>query len=125
VLKLGYVRVKAKLRNPEKKSLETEMELLVDTGAIYSIVPARVLDELRIERKSTRKMRLADGSIIERHLGIVEVEVKGETAHSNVIFGEEKDASVLGVTSLEELALQVDPITGELRPLELLLLLFG
>jgi len=119
---LGYVKVKTKLRNPEKRSLETEMELLVDTGAIYSIVPAKVLEGLKIERKTTRKMRLADGSVIERHLGIVEIEIKGETAHSNVIFGQDKDASVLGVTSLEELALQVDPVTGELTPMELLLL---
>ena len=119
---MGYVRVKTKLRNPEKRSLETELELLVDTGAIYSVVPTTVLQELKIERRSTRKMRLADGSVIHRHLGIVEVEVKGEIAHSNVIFGEEKDASVLGVTSLEELGLQVDPVSGELTPLELLLL---
>lgn len=118
---MGYVKVKTKLRNPEKKSLETELELLVDTGAIYSIVPATILHQLNIKRKSTRKMRLADGSIIQRHLEIVEVELKGETAHSNVIFGQKGDASVLGVTSLEELALRVDPVTGELSPLELLL----
>jgi len=120
VLRLGFVKVK--LRNPENKSLGNEMELLVDTGAICSIVPSKVLDDLKIERKSTRKMRLADGNVIERHLGIVEVEIMGETAHSNVVFGEDKDASVLGVTSLEELAFQVDPVSGELKPLELLLL---
>lgn len=32
------------------------------------------------------------------------------------------DAEVLGVTTLEELGLQVDPVTGELKPLELLFL---
>jgi clan AA aspartic protease len=119
---LGYVRVKAKIRNPEEKERQLEIELLVDTGAIYSIIPANILESLKIARRSIRKMRLADGSVIERHLGIAEVEVKGETAHSNVIFGEERDASVLGVTALEELGLQVDPITGELKPMELLLL---
>jgi hypothetical protein len=31
-------------------------------------------------------------------------------------------AEVLGVTTLEELGLQVDPVSGELKPLELLLL---
>jgi aspartyl protease family protein len=119
---LGYVRVKTKVRNPEEKERQFEIELLVDTGAIYSIIPAKILESLKIERRSIRKMRLADGSVIERHLGIAEVEVKGETAHSNVIFGEEADASILGVTALEELGLQVDPITGELKPMELLLL---
>lgn len=32
------------------------------------------------------------------------------------------DAEVLGVTTLEEFGLQVDLVTGELKPLELLLL---
>lgn len=119
---LGYVRVKTKVRNPEEKERQFETELLVDTGAIYSVIPAKMLESLKIERKGIRKMRVVDGSVIERHLGIAEVEVKGDIAHGNVIFGEEADTSVLGVTALEELGLQVDPVTGELKPMELLLL---
>lgn len=119
---MGYVRVKVKVRNPRERGHEQEVELLVDTGAIYSIIPAKVLETLKIERRTTRKMRLADGKVIERYLGIAEIEVKGEVAHSTVVFGENADASVLGVAALEELGLQVDPITGELKPMELLLL---
>jgi len=119
---LGYVRVNVKVRNPQQRILEAEVELLADTGAIYSIIPSKMLESIKIERRSMRRMRLADGRIIERHLGIAEIEVRGETAHSNVIFGEDEDASVLGVTALEELGLQVDPVTRELKPMELLLL---
>ena len=39
-----------------------------------------------------------------------------------MFFGEENDTQVLGVTALEELGMQVDPTTGELKPMELLLL---
>lgn len=120
---MGYVRVKVKLRNPQQRTREAEVEVLADTGAIYSVIPSKILESIKIERRSTRKMRLADGRVIERQLGIAEIEVGGETAHSNVIFGEDKDASVLGVTALEELGLQVDPLSGELKPMELLLLL--
>ncbi len=119
---LGYVRVKAKVRNPQERTREAEIELLADTGAIYSVVPSKILERVKIARRGMRRMRLADGSVIERYLGIAEIEVRGETAHSNVIFGDDADASVLGVTALEELGLQVDPVTGELKPLELLLL---
>jgi len=119
---LGYVRVNVKVRNPQQRILEAEVELLADTGAIYSIIPSKMLESIKIERRSMRRMRLADGRVIERHLGIAEIEVRGETAHSNVLFGEDEDASVLGVTALEELGLQVDPVTGELKPMELLLL---
>ena len=110
------------MRNPQQRILEAEVELLADTGAIYSIIPSKMLESIKIERRGMRRMRLADGRIIQRHLGIAEIEVRGETAHSNVIFGEDEDASVLGVTALEELGLQVDPVTRELKPMELLLL---
>lgn len=43
-------------------------------------------------------------------------------AYITVVFGEENDTQVLGVTALEELGMQIDPITGELKPMELLLL---
>lgn len=119
---MGYVRVKVKVRNPQHRDREADVELLADTGAIYSVIPSEVLERIKIERRSARKLKLADGRVIERHLGIAEIEVKGEMAHSNVIFGEDQDASVLGVTALEELGLQVDPLTGELRAMELLLL---
>lgn len=119
---MGYVKVKVKVRNPHMRERERELELLADTGAIYSVIPEMLLEDLKIERRSVRKLKLADGRIIQRHLGIVEVEVKGEVAHSTVVFGQEGDAAVLGVTALEELGLQVDPLTGELKPMELLLL---
>jgi len=39
-----------------------------------------------------------------------------------VIFGEKGDTSVLGVTSLESLGFQVDPITRKLKPIEFLMI---
>ena len=47
----------------------------MQTGAMYSVIPSKILERLRIERRSMRKMRLADGSVIERHLGDPEIEV--------------------------------------------------
>jgi len=39
-----------------------------------------------------------------------------------VIFGQESDQELLGVTALEHLGLQFDPIRRELRPAELFIL---
>ena len=47
---------------------------------------------------------------------------EGLGATSMVVFGLEEATALLGVTSLEFLGLQVDPLTGKLKPLELLLL---
>jgi predicted aspartyl protease len=39
-----------------------------------------------------------------------------------VIFGHESDVEVLGVTTLEQLGLQIDPMSGELKAMPLYLL---
>jgi aspartyl protease family protein len=119
---IGLCQSKGQGEESSAETLEAELELLADAGAIYSVVPSKALDSVKIERRNMRRMKLADGRIIERYLGIAEIEVRGETAHSSVVFGEDEDASVLGVTALEELGLRVDPVTGELEPMELLLL---
>jgi len=120
--KMGYVKVKVKIRNIHKPELEAEMELLADTGAIYTIVKRERLQRLDVKPRGKRRFKTADGRVIEREVGAAEIEIKGQSAYSVVILGEESDTEVLGVTSLEELGLQVDPTTGELKPLELLLL---
>ena len=119
---MGYVRVKVKVRNIQKPKKEAELELLADTGAIYSIIQRKQLQNLNIKPRGKRRFKTADGRIIEREVGLAEVEIQGQSTHSIIVFGEPKDTQVLGVTTLEELGLQVDPVTGKLKPLELLLL---
>jgi len=119
---MDYVKVKIKVRNIQKPKEEAELELLADTGAIYTIIQRKNLQTLNIEPRGKRRFKTADGRIIEREVGLAEVEIQGQSTHSVIVFGEPKDTQVLGVTTLEELGLQVDPVTGELKPLELLLL---
>ena len=97
------------------------MEFIADK-AIYTIVKKKTLEELEIKPIGKRKFKLANGEIIERHVGICRIDIKDLFTHSIVVFGDEKDIEVLGVTTLEELGLQIDPVTGELKPMELLLL---
>ncbi|MFB3888053.1 MAG: retroviral-like aspartic protease family protein [Candidatus Bathyarchaeia archaeon] len=118
------MKVKVQVRNIHKPDLKSEVDLLVDTGAIYTILKRERLTGLSVEPRDKRQFKTADGRVIEREVGGVEVEIKGHSAYSIVIFGEASDAEVLGVTTLEELGLQVDPVSGELKPLELLLLRF-
>ncbi len=119
---MGYVKVKVTVSNIHKPDLKSELDLLVDTGAIYTILSRERLLELGVEPRDKRRFKTADGRVIERDVGAVEIEIKGHSTYSIVILGEPSDAEVLGVTTLEELGLQVDPVAGELKPLELLLL---
>jgi hypothetical protein len=45
---MGYIRVKAQIANPLDRSRRKEVEVLVDTGAIYSMFPSSVLQSLGI-----------------------------------------------------------------------------
>ena len=121
---MGYVKVKARISNIEKPEKSKEVEFIADT-AIYTIVNKKTLEELEIKPAGKRKFKLANGEIIERDVGICRIDIKDLFTHSMVVFGEERDAEILGVTTLEELGLQVDPVTGELKPMELLLLSYA
>ena len=122
---MGYVKVKVIVRNIHNPDLKAELDLLVDTGAIYTILNRERLSRLGVEPRDKRRFKTADGRVIERDVGAAEIEIKGHSTYSIVILGEPSDAEVLGVTTLEELGLQVDPVSGELKPLELLLLRFN
>ncbi len=119
---MGYVKVRVKISNIEKLEKFKELDLIVDTGAIYTVISRRILEELEIKPIGKRRFKLANGEVIEREVGICRIDYKDLFTHSIVVFGEETDMQILGVTTLEELGLQVDPVSGELKPMELLLL---
>ncbi len=119
---MGYVKVATKIGNPADRSKSIRLDLLADTGAIYTAIPASLLEKISIEPKSTRRFKLANGKVEQYPTGEAYVEVAGEGVTSVVAFLPEGSTPILGVTTLELLGLQVDPTTGELKPLELLLL---
>jgi len=121
-LSLGFTYAKVKLVNPASPDLSEAVELLVDTGAVYTIVPEDVLKKLQIERRGRRAFQTVNKQRIERDIGVAVVEYMDGVAGTNVVFGKEKDTPVLGVTTLEELGLEVDPLTKQLKPNVLLLL---
>jgi len=100
-----------------------ELELLVDTGSMYTWVKRDRLGELGIKPMGKWKFRTIEGRVIEREMGEAIIECLGEMATRIVVFAEEGDAEVLGVDALEGLRLEVDPITKQLRRIEALLAL--
>ncbi len=107
------------VRIPEKR---LSLELLVDTGATYTVIPSRVLEALEVKPVRMVRLRLADGRIVERPLGEVGIDIEGYTASATpVVFGDE-GVYLLGSVTLEQLGLAPDPIARRLRPTEALLM---
>jgi clan AA aspartic protease len=97
------------------------LKFLVDSGAVYSVVPAPILRRLGIKPAKTRSFLLADGREIKRPLGEALIRIKGDEGTSPVIFGEKGDSVLLGSVTLEVLGFMLDPFKRELRPLPMLL----
>ena len=120
---MGFVHVEAEVSAPGGSRWE-RLSFLVDTGAMLSVVPRPVLEALGITETRRRRFRLADGSVIERAIGGMIVRLNGDSTHTDVIFGEPTDQIILGVTALEQMGLMPNPMTGELEPIEMLLVGF-
>lgn len=113
------------LRNPGERDRHTTLDLLVDTSALFSVVPAGTLEALGIPVDGRRRFKTADGRFIERPVGSVLYELGELLGAAPVVFGEAGDHPLLGVTAMEALGLEVDPSSGELKPMEHLLLTVG
>ena len=119
---MGYVRVRGTVANPSDHSLKAELEFIVDTGAIYTVIPKSVAEGLKLKETSRRKFKIANGDIVEYPVSEAYIIVNGEGVTSVVAIADEKTPVLLGVTTLELLGLKVDPVTGKLTPLELMIL---
>ena len=94
---------------------------IVNAGAIYSVAPRRIHEELGIKPVERRRFK-AFREYVERDLGEVGIELMGRRRTITAIFGETDDTTVLGVTALELFGLEVDPVRGTLKEAELLML---
>ncbi len=118
---VGFVRVRFGIFNPLAQKKIIEVDGVVDTGVMYSVVPRKLLEELEVKSFERKKFR-AFGGYVERDIGEVGVELMGRKRTVTVIFGEADDVTVLGVTALEAFGLEVDSVKGVLKEAELLLL---
>ena len=118
---MGLTVLAVEVGNPARPEITESLELLVDSGAIYSVVPAQVLDRLGIKPLAEQEFRLADGSKIVRRKGIALLKREDRIGGADVIFGEEGDSQLLGAFTLEALGLALDPLRRELRPLPMVL----
>lgn len=118
---MGLTHIEASIANPARPRRSVRLKFLVDSGAVYSVVPGAILRRLGIKPHSRRTFILADGSSITRPIGDIVIRLNGQQGASPVIFGEKDDSILLGTVSLESLGLILDPMKRELRPLPMLL----
>lgn len=118
---MGLTVITIGVGNPAKPKKTVPVEFLVDSGAIYSVVPAAILKQLHVAPVSEELFTLANGEKIKRKKGIALFTYQGKIGGADVIFGEPHDSTLLGAFTLEALGLALDPLKRELKPLPLIL----
>ena len=107
--------------SPANPANTRTLDFLVDSGAIYTVAPTSVLDELGIKPISEEKYWLANGEKISRKRGIAFFRYGEKVGGADVVFGEEGDSNLLGATTLKSLGLALDPLKRELKPITLII----
>jgi len=116
---MGLTNIKATVRSNSRK---VKLAFLVDSGALYTLLPHKIWQALHLKRKRTETFTLAHGTPVERGLSecYISIPKLGE-GHTPVILGEPGDEALLGAITLEELGLVLNPFNRTLQPMRMML----
>jgi len=116
---MGITHVQAVVSGPS--GLQKKVRFLVDSGATYSVLPTAVWQALGLEPQSVMDFSLADGTLITRQVSECLFELENVRRHSPVVLGEGADAAILGVVTVGNLGLVLNPFDRSLRPMRMLM----
>jgi clan AA aspartic protease len=117
--KVGHVWVRVRVGD-ESGSKSAEVEALVDTGATLTVIPRRLAEELGLRVTGRTEVETAAGKIMLERTR-VRLELEGREELVPALISDVIDKVSIGVTALEVLGLQVDPLTGRLKEWTVLL----
>src|SRR3954454_24168192 len=84
-----------------KKGKKATVKFLVDSGAIYSLLPETEWKAIGLKPKRTMTFTLADGTEVKRAVSECHIALPQGDAHTPVILGEIDDQALLGAVTLE------------------------
>ena len=95
-----------------------DVEVTVDTGSTFTPLPGSMLRDLGVPVERTARARLADGSSKNVDIGHTMIRLEGRTFPTPVIFAGPAEPSLLGMVTLEDALLAVDPVGQRLIPVD-------
>jgi clan AA aspartic protease len=114
---MGVVNANVVISNPADRRQSWKGRFLVDTGATDSLVPRQHLEAIGLKPEAQRTYILADGSDVRLDVAVARFELLGEIVGGTVLFGAPDAEPLLGVTALESLGIEVDPLNQQLKKL--------
>ena len=98
-----------------KKGKKATVEFLVDSGAIYPLLPEKDWKAIGLKPKRNMTFTLADGTKVTRDISECHITLPQGDAHTPVILGEPGDDALLGAVTLEILGLVLNPFNRTLQ----------
>jgi len=114
---VGATHVTVTIRNPAAPHRTWEGLFLVDTGATDCLVPRQHLEAIGLEPKSQRTYELANGPELKLDITTADIEFMGEIVGGTIICDADDAEPLLGVTALESVGIEVDPLNQRLKRL--------
>ena len=102
-------------------STET-LEGLVDTGAMFAVVPRPVLERLAVRPFRMIPVRFANGQVERWSIGEIQAELDGIRRPILCLFGSREAPPLIGAHTLEAFLLGADPVEHRLVSKEALLM---
>ena len=115
---MGTFSVRFVVRHSVHGNQQLELEGLVDTGALFSQIPADVLSRIGVTPSGTRAVHDADGTRDVVPVAKADIAIDGVETATVVLCGMAGSVVLVGATTLETLGLGVDPIHKKLIPIE-------
>ena len=94
------------------------LEVVVDTGSTFTAVPEALLERLGVPVDRTARPRMADGRTVPVDIGWTMVRIEDQLFPTQVTFSEEGEPPLLGMVTLKEALLAVDPVGQRLIPVD-------
>ena len=116
-IEMGKLTVTIGIGDQQGSQFEN-LEVTVDTGSTFTAVPRTLLERMGVPVRRTARSRLADGSTVPVDIGWTVVRLEDQVFATQVTFAEENEPSLLGVVTLEDALLAVDPVGQRLMPVE-------
>jgi hypothetical protein len=118
---MGVTSLMIEIANPAKPKVTEPVMFTIHSGAVYSVVPAKILRNLGIRSIKRETFYLTDGSKIIRRKGGALFKFGDKVGVADVIFGAKDDSVLLGALTLDALGLMPDALRRQVRPMRMIL----
>jgi len=116
---MGHIWVKVRIGDMNRERV-VDINAIVDTSATLTVIPRKLAEKLNLRVTGRTTVETGAGKL-ELDRSRIWIEIIGKSEIVPVLISDATDKVLIGVTTLEVLGLQVDPITGKLKEWTILL----